>query len=170
MSIIKLFFNQLICVSKIIAKLFTNPINQCFVFFQLFSPYSKAFTFNVAIFGFALSRQLEKLSDLFEKLRVSEIFSDKTIRLRKYLSRFCKHFFFFFAFVLLQKVEGRVASDQELKLTELLRYYMRDIQAAKVRHGNPVSFCMVPTQATTGSSWPPSQLGVKARSGRAGTR
>uniref|UniRef100_A0AAR2M261 Sorting nexin n=1 Tax=Pygocentrus nattereri TaxID=42514 RepID=A0AAR2M261_PYGNA len=29
------------------------------------------------------------------------------------------------------KVEGRVASDQELKLTELLRYYMRDIQAAK---------------------------------------
>lgn len=37
-------------------------------------------------------------------------------------------------FVALQKVEGRVASDQELKLTELLRYYMRDIQAAKVRH------------------------------------
>uniref|UniRef100_A0A3B5AAD3 Sorting nexin n=1 Tax=Stegastes partitus TaxID=144197 RepID=A0A3B5AAD3_9TELE len=34
-------------------------------------------------------------------------------------------------FVSLQKVEGRVASDQELKLTELLRYYMRDIQAAK---------------------------------------
>uniref|UniRef100_A0A8C4DAU4 Sorting nexin 5 n=1 Tax=Dicentrarchus labrax TaxID=13489 RepID=A0A8C4DAU4_DICLA len=33
--------------------------------------------------------------------------------------------------VSLQKVEGRVASDQELKLTELLRYYMRDIQAAK---------------------------------------
>lgn len=33
----------------------------------------------------------------------------------------------------MQKVEGRVASDQELKLTELLRYYMRDIQAAKVR-------------------------------------
>jgi len=37
-------------------------------------------------------------------------------------------------FVSLQKVEGRVASDEELKLTELLRYYMRDIQAAKVRH------------------------------------
>uniref|UniRef100_A0A3B5LLX3 Sorting nexin n=1 Tax=Xiphophorus couchianus TaxID=32473 RepID=A0A3B5LLX3_9TELE len=34
-------------------------------------------------------------------------------------------------FIHLQKVEGRVASDQELKLTELLRYYMRDIQAAK---------------------------------------
>ncbi|XP_014907220.1 sorting nexin-5 [Poecilia latipinna] len=43
-------------------------------------------------------KNLEKLSDLFERLR---------------------------------KVEGRVASDQELKLTELLRYYMRDIQAAK---------------------------------------
>lgn len=36
----------------------------------------------------------------------------------------------------LQKVEARVASDQELKLTELLRYYMRDIQAAKVMHVN----------------------------------
>uniref|UniRef100_A0A3P8VQR3 Sorting nexin n=1 Tax=Cynoglossus semilaevis TaxID=244447 RepID=A0A3P8VQR3_CYNSE len=46
----------------------------------------------------ASKTHLEKLSDLFEKLR---------------------------------KVEGRVASDQELKLTELLRYYMRDIQAAK---------------------------------------
>lgn len=33
----------------------------------------------------------------------------------------------------LQKVEDRVASDQELKLTELLRYYTRDIQAAKVK-------------------------------------
>lgn len=43
----------------------------------------------------------------------------------------------------LQKVEGRVASDQELKLTELLRYYMRDIQAAKVRHIHLLpSFCM----------------------------
>uniref|UniRef100_A0A673LMT0 Sorting nexin n=1 Tax=Sinocyclocheilus rhinocerous TaxID=307959 RepID=A0A673LMT0_9TELE len=31
----------------------------------------------------------------------------------------------------LQKLEDRVASDQELKLTELLRYYTRDIQAAK---------------------------------------
>uniref|UniRef100_A0A8C1EIB6 Sorting nexin 5 n=1 Tax=Cyprinus carpio carpio TaxID=630221 RepID=A0A8C1EIB6_CYPCA len=31
----------------------------------------------------------------------------------------------------LQKVEDRMASDQELKLTELLRYYTRDIQAAK---------------------------------------
>lgn len=42
-----------------------------------------------------------------------------------------------FLFVFPQKVEGRVASDQELKLTELLRYYMRDIQAAKVRHFLP---------------------------------
>uniref|UniRef100_A0A4W3HHB0 Sorting nexin 5 n=1 Tax=Callorhinchus milii TaxID=7868 RepID=A0A4W3HHB0_CALMI len=29
------------------------------------------------------------------------------------------------------KVEGRVASDEDLKLTELLKYYLRDIQAAK---------------------------------------
>uniref|UniRef100_A0A3Q2Q8V9 Sorting nexin n=1 Tax=Fundulus heteroclitus TaxID=8078 RepID=A0A3Q2Q8V9_FUNHE len=40
-------------------------------------------------------------------------------------------FSFLFFNACLQKVEGRVASDQELKLTELLRYYMRDIQAAK---------------------------------------
>lgn len=53
------------------------------------------------------------------------------------------------AFVLLQKVEGRVASDQELKLTELLRYYMRDIQAAKVRHRNSFFLCVVPTQVTS---------------------
>uniref|UniRef100_A0A4W4HB41 Sorting nexin n=1 Tax=Electrophorus electricus TaxID=8005 RepID=A0A4W4HB41_ELEEL len=33
--------------------------------------------------------------------------------------------------VCVQKLEARVASDQELKLTELFRYYMRDIQAAK---------------------------------------
>uniref|UniRef100_A0A4W3HEH9 Sorting nexin 5 n=1 Tax=Callorhinchus milii TaxID=7868 RepID=A0A4W3HEH9_CALMI len=31
----------------------------------------------------------------------------------------------------LRKVEGRVASDEDLKLTELLKYYLRDIQAAK---------------------------------------
>uniref|UniRef100_A0A4W3HJS6 Sorting nexin 5 n=1 Tax=Callorhinchus milii TaxID=7868 RepID=A0A4W3HJS6_CALMI len=29
------------------------------------------------------------------------------------------------------KLEGRVASDEDLKLTELLKYYLRDIQAAK---------------------------------------
>lgn len=50
----------------------------------------------------------------------------------------CPHFVNILCpFALLQKVEGRVASDQELKLTELLRYYMRDIQAAKVRRDNP---------------------------------
>jgi sorting nexin-5/6/32 len=38
-------------------------------------------------------------------------------------------FFFFFK----QKVEGRVSSDEDLKLTELLRYYMLNIEAAKVR-------------------------------------
>lgn len=34
-------------------------------------------------------------------------------------------------FFLLQKVEGRVASDEDLKLSDLLRYYMRDSHAAK---------------------------------------
>lgn len=31
----------------------------------------------------------------------------------------------------LRKVEGRVSSDEDLKLTELLRYYMLNIEAAK---------------------------------------
>lgn len=35
----------------------------------------------------------------------------------------------------LQKLEGRVASDQDLKLSDMLRYYTRDSQAAKVRGG-----------------------------------
>lgn len=86
--------------------------------------------------GFAFFlRHLEKLSDLFEKLRVSR--TSKTNKLRhlcKYLSRFPDYHCYVSSFVSLQKVEGRVASDEELKLTELLRYYMRDIQAAKVRH------------------------------------
>lgn len=30
-----------------------------------------------------------------------------------------------------QKVEGRVASDEDLKLSDTLRYYMRDTTAAK---------------------------------------
>ena len=31
-----------------------------------------------------------------------------------------------------RKVEGRIASDEDLKLSDLLRYYMRDTSAAKV--------------------------------------
>jgi sorting nexin-5/6/32 len=33
-----------------------------------------------------------------------------------------------------RKVEGRVSSDEDLKLADTLRYYMRDTLAAKVRH------------------------------------
>lgn len=40
------------------------------------------------------------------------------------------YFFFFFLF-LLQKIESRVASDEDLKLADTLRYYMRDSHAAK---------------------------------------
>lgn len=39
----------------------------------------------------------------------------------------------FFFFKKKQKVESRVSSDEDLKLTELLRYYMLNIEAAKVR-------------------------------------
>ncbi|XP_062851032.1 sorting nexin-5 [Trichomycterus rosablanca] len=56
---------------------------------------------------------------------LSSIGADENTELKKHLERFVE------LLEKLRKVEGRVASDQELKLTELLRYYMRDIQAAK---------------------------------------
>uniref|UniRef100_A0A674JC50 Sorting nexin n=1 Tax=Terrapene triunguis TaxID=2587831 RepID=A0A674JC50_9SAUR len=45
----------------------------------------------------------------------------------------------------LRKVESRVSSDEDLKLTELLRYYMLNIEAAKVSHLlKGKSFCVSP--------------------------
>ena len=34
-------------------------------------------------------------------------------------------------FFLIQKLEGRMATDEDLKLADLLRYHMRDTEAAK---------------------------------------
>lgn len=105
------------------------------------------------------TRHLEKLSDLFEKLRVIlcrggavDAYGVPLMRMgcillgrmallltRRLSTHFC------------QKVEARVASDQELKLTELLRYYMRDIQAAKVRAVFVAGGC-VPTWWTSAES------------------
>lgn len=34
--------------------------------------------------------------------------------------------------VVLQKIEARVAADEDLKLADLLKYYLRESQAAKV--------------------------------------
>ncbi|MBN3275604.1 SNX5 protein, partial [Polyodon spathula] len=51
--------------------------------------------------------------------------ADESTALKMYLLKLAE------LFEKLRKVEGRVASDEDLKLTELLRYYMRDIQAAK---------------------------------------
>lgn len=83
-------------------------------------------------------RHLEKLSDLFEKLRVSRTCPQTGTHFASICPDFINALLYLLyivsVFMSLQKVEGRVASDQELKLTELLRYYMRDIQAAKVRH------------------------------------
>lgn len=33
----------------------------------------------------------------------------------------------------MQKIEARVAADEDLKLADLLKYYLRESQAAKVR-------------------------------------
>ncbi|XP_052006960.1 sorting nexin-5 [Xyrauchen texanus] len=51
--------------------------------------------------------------------------ADNSTALKKHLETFAD------VFEKLRKVDDRVASDQDLKLTELLRYYSRDIQAAK---------------------------------------
>lgn len=51
--------------------------------------------------------------------------SEDTTVVRKYLLKLTE------LFEKLRKVEGRVASDEDLKLTELLRYYMLNIEAAK---------------------------------------
>ncbi|XP_036430956.1 sorting nexin-5 [Colossoma macropomum] len=56
---------------------------------------------------------------------LNSIAADDNTALKQHLEKFAE------LLEKLRKVEGRVASDQELKLTELLRYYMRDIQAAK---------------------------------------
>lgn len=56
---------------------------------------------------------------------LNSIAADNTTTLKKHLEK-CAD-----VFEKLRKLEDRVASDQELKLTELLRYYTRDIQAAK---------------------------------------
>ncbi|XP_072265589.1 sorting nexin-5 isoform X2 [Pyxicephalus adspersus] len=50
---------------------------------------------------------------------------EENIQLRKLLLKFAE------LFEKLRKVEARVASDEDLKLTELLRYYMLNIEAAK---------------------------------------
>ncbi|MGH0147008.1 UNVERIFIED_CONTAM: hypothetical protein FKN15_052861 [Acipenser sinensis] len=54
--------------------------------------------------------------------------ADESTALKMYLLKLAE------LFEKLRKVEGRVASDEDLKLTELLRYYMRDIQAAKLQY------------------------------------
>uniref|UniRef100_A0A3Q0RD81 Sorting nexin n=1 Tax=Amphilophus citrinellus TaxID=61819 RepID=A0A3Q0RD81_AMPCI len=55
---------------------------------------------------------------------LNSLAADDTTANKKWVQ--CMKYFF-----ITNKLEGRVASDQDLKLTELLRYYMRDIQAAK---------------------------------------
>lgn len=64
-----------------------------------------------------LDKFFARVSDFFEKSRVS--------------FRQLKCVFSLVTKITLQKIESRVASDQDLKLADTLRYYMRDSQAAK---------------------------------------
>lgn len=40
---------------------------------------------------------------------------------------------YFFFLLQMQKIEARVAADEDLKLADLLKYYLRESQAAKVK-------------------------------------
>ncbi len=80
---------------------------------------------------FSPSRHLEKCAEVFEKLRVSIFLESLAYLIFIYFHRIMSVCVCVCVCVL-QKLEDRGASDQELKLTELLRYYTRDIQAAKV--------------------------------------
>ncbi|KAI4884930.1 hypothetical protein NFI96_013222 [Prochilodus magdalenae] len=74
-----------------------------------------------------MTRSHKNVADDYIHISVTlnNIGSDDNTALKQHLEKFAE------LLEKLRKVEGRVASDQELKLTELLRYYMRDIQAAK---------------------------------------
>lgn len=69
-------------------------------------------------------RLYRKTGDAYEKIRVST---------HNYYYCWVVHFLVLSLLCLLQKLEGRVASDEDLKLADLLRYYERDSQAALVR-------------------------------------
>uniref|UniRef100_A0A3Q3IJP1 PX domain-containing protein n=1 Tax=Monopterus albus TaxID=43700 RepID=A0A3Q3IJP1_MONAL len=79
------------------------------------------------------------LLDYYSKIKDSTTKAEKMTRSHKNIADDYIHIsatlntilYYYIYFIYLQRLEGRVASDQELKLTELLRYYMRDIQAAK---------------------------------------
>jgi len=87
------------------------------------------------------SRHLEKCADVFEKLRVSISVGFILPTYKPTVAMFRRSSDLSCHVCVLQKVEDRVASDQELKLTELLRYYTRDIQAAKVKPS--LCFCYI---------------------------
>ncbi|XP_066552732.1 sorting nexin-5 [Amia ocellicauda] len=74
-----------------------------------------------------MTRSHKNVADDFTLISstLSSMSADDATPLKLHLAKFAD------LFEKLRKVEGRVASDQELKLTELLRYYVRDIQAAK---------------------------------------
>jgi sorting nexin-5/6/32 len=63
-----------------------------------------------------------KIATSVEKLAAQE--ADK--ELQKFLLKTCD------TFEKLRKLEARVATDEELKQSDTLRYFMRDTQAAKV--------------------------------------
>lgn len=73
-----------------------------------------------------LERFLTKIAETFEKLRVRTLY-----RILSQNFYFNKIKSIIKILVFLQKVEGRVASDEDLKLSDTLRYYMRDTAAAK---------------------------------------
>lgn len=78
---------------------------------------------------FSVCSLFRKMSDTYEKLRVSGC--SLTVQLP--ISVHGGKMWLMHGVCHLQKLEGRVASDEDLKLSDLLRYYDRDSQAALVR-------------------------------------
>lgn len=78
----------------------------------------------------ALESQLKDREKMAEDLLSISLFLE--ISLFFFTGLYC--FFSYnslFYFLVAQKLEGRVASDEDLKLSDTLRYYMRDSAAAK---------------------------------------
>lgn len=76
-----------------------------------------------------------KVSELFEKTRVSTFLCPLCCVLFHLIPAQVKVEQLLMTDVsscLLQKIEARVAADEDLKLADLLKYYLRESQAAKV--------------------------------------
>ena len=74
-----------------------------------------------------MTRSHKSVADTFIKISsgISAMGTSEYTNLDKFLNKTSEYF------EKARKLEGRVASDEDLKLTDLLKYYLRDTEAAK---------------------------------------